>query len=157
MARAQKLVGEARAAALAGLEGWSAVEGRDAIEKKYVFSDFAAAFAWMTRVAIVAEKTGYHANRLSSSIPTFATAVPKVRFTCEFMFTSALSTRYKMLTNNGLCKILQLPIDGACRYDHPDLPMKFLPVVTWVNCVKLSGCISTVAAPGHGRRDPVPL
>jgi 4a-hydroxytetrahydrobiopterin dehydratase len=55
-----KLTGEERDAALAGLAGWHAVAGRDAIAKTFVFADFNAAFGFMTRVALVAEKMDHH-------------------------------------------------------------------------------------------------
>ena len=48
------------AAALAQLAGWSEVSGRDAIQKTFKFSDFGAAFGWMTRIAIAAEKLDHH-------------------------------------------------------------------------------------------------
>jgi 4a-hydroxytetrahydrobiopterin dehydratase len=48
------------AAALAELPGWSAAEGRDAIAKTFKFADFNAAFGWMTRVALAAEKLDHH-------------------------------------------------------------------------------------------------
>jgi 4a-hydroxytetrahydrobiopterin dehydratase len=57
---AQKLTGEARKAALAKLAGWSEVKGRDAITKKFVFADFNAAFGFMTRAALIAEKLDHH-------------------------------------------------------------------------------------------------
>src|SRR3974390_2189892 len=57
---AQKLSGEARKAALARLKGWSEVKDRDAINKKFVFADFNAAFGFMTRAALVAEKLDHH-------------------------------------------------------------------------------------------------
>jgi 4a-hydroxytetrahydrobiopterin dehydratase len=57
---AQKLSGEARATALKGLKGWSEVNGRDAITKKFVFADFNQAFGFMTRAALVAEKLDHH-------------------------------------------------------------------------------------------------
>lgn len=57
---AQKLTGEARKAALARLKGWSEVEGRDAISKKFVFADFNEAFGFMARVALAAEKLDHH-------------------------------------------------------------------------------------------------
>ena len=57
---ADKLAGEARKAALARLSGWSEVEGRDAIAKTFTFTDFNAAFGFMTRVALVAEKLDHH-------------------------------------------------------------------------------------------------
>ncbi len=41
-------------------EGWSLAEGRDAIAKTFQFKDFTEAFAWMTRVAIAAEKMDHH-------------------------------------------------------------------------------------------------
>ena len=40
--------------------GWAMVEGRDAITKTFKFADFADAFGWMTRVAMVAEKMDHH-------------------------------------------------------------------------------------------------
>src|SRR5690606_41431883 len=46
--------------ALAKLSGWSEVEGRDAISKTFQFKDFNAAFGFMTRVALVAEKMDHH-------------------------------------------------------------------------------------------------
>ena len=48
------------AAALAQLPGWSAAEGRDAIVRTFKFADFNAAFGWMTRVALAAEKLDHH-------------------------------------------------------------------------------------------------
>jgi 4a-hydroxytetrahydrobiopterin dehydratase len=57
---AQKLTADARKAALAKLGGWSEVAGRDAIAKKFVFKDFNAAFGFMTRAALIAEKLDHH-------------------------------------------------------------------------------------------------
>lgn len=48
------------AAAVAKLSGWSDVPERDAITKSYRFADFNAAFAFMTRVAMMAEKVDHH-------------------------------------------------------------------------------------------------
>ena len=48
------------AAALATLPGWSATPGRDAIAKSFRFADFNAAFGFMARVALVAEKMDHH-------------------------------------------------------------------------------------------------
>jgi 4a-hydroxytetrahydrobiopterin dehydratase len=56
----QKLVGAARKTALGKLGGWNEVSGRDAITKKFVFQDFNAAFGFMTRAALVAEKLDHH-------------------------------------------------------------------------------------------------
>src|SRR5262245_12720225 len=57
---AQKLTGDARKAALAKLAGWSEVAGRDAISRKFTFEDFNAAFGFMARAALVAEKLDHH-------------------------------------------------------------------------------------------------
>ncbi len=56
----ERLSGEARATALAGLAGWSEVTGRDAITRTFTFADFNAAFGFMTRVALAAEKLDHH-------------------------------------------------------------------------------------------------
>ena len=48
------------AEALAQLPGWSAVDGREAIARSLRFKDFNAAFGFMTRVALVAEKLDHH-------------------------------------------------------------------------------------------------
>ena len=47
-------------AALAQLEGWSAVSDKDAISKTFKFADFNAAFGFMTRVALMADKLDHH-------------------------------------------------------------------------------------------------
>jgi 4a-hydroxytetrahydrobiopterin dehydratase len=57
---ATKLTVEARKQALAKLTGWSEVQGRDAITKKFVFTDFNEAFGFMTRAALLAEKLDHH-------------------------------------------------------------------------------------------------
>lgn len=55
-----KLSDPQRAAALANLPEWSSVSEPDGIRRQFVFTDFAQAFAFMTRVAIVAEKADHH-------------------------------------------------------------------------------------------------
>lgn len=40
--------------------GWSMVDKRDAIIKKYSFKDFNEAFGFMTRVALKADKMDHH-------------------------------------------------------------------------------------------------
>ncbi|MCB9764391.1 MAG: 4a-hydroxytetrahydrobiopterin dehydratase [Alphaproteobacteria bacterium] len=57
---AGRLTGEARAEALASLPAWVEVEGRDAITRTLEFADFNAAFGFMTRVALLAEKMDHH-------------------------------------------------------------------------------------------------
>ena len=55
-----KLAGDARRSALENLQGWSEAEGRDAIQKSFRFANFNQAFAFMTRVALKAEKMNHH-------------------------------------------------------------------------------------------------
>ena len=57
---AEKLTGSTRKSVLAKLDGWSEVEGRDAISKKFAFKDFNEAFGFMARVALIAEKLDHH-------------------------------------------------------------------------------------------------
>ena len=45
---------------LAQLTGWAAAHGRDAIAKTFKFADFNAAFGFMTRVAMAADKLDHH-------------------------------------------------------------------------------------------------
>ena len=58
--RPKKLEGAARIQALTLLDGWTEVQGRDAIHKTFKFPDFNAAFAFMTRVALKAEQLDHH-------------------------------------------------------------------------------------------------
>jgi len=55
-----KLGPEARRAGLARLDGWTEVAGRDAITRTFTFRDFNAAFGFMARVALAAEKMDHH-------------------------------------------------------------------------------------------------
>lgn len=50
----------ARRDALARLEQWQEVSGRDAIQRRFVFKDFNQAFGFMARVALLAEKMDHH-------------------------------------------------------------------------------------------------
>lgn len=62
--------------ALAELSGWHAVEARDAIAKTFAFQDFNAAFGFMARVAMMAERMDHHPewtnvyNRVSVALTT---------------------------------------------------------------------------------------
>ena len=49
-----------RAEALEGLPGWAFDPDRDGILKSFRFRDFGEAFAFMTRVALEAEKADHH-------------------------------------------------------------------------------------------------
>lgn len=57
---ADRLTDTQRRAALAELDGWSLVDGRDAITKTFGFADFNAAFGFMSRVALKAEAMDHH-------------------------------------------------------------------------------------------------
>ncbi len=48
------------AAAIARLPGWRAAEGREAIIREFRFHDFNAAFGFMARVAMYAERHDHH-------------------------------------------------------------------------------------------------
>jgi 4a-hydroxytetrahydrobiopterin dehydratase len=48
------------AQAVAKLNGWTVVAGREAITKQFRFADFNDAFGFMTRVALFAEKLDHH-------------------------------------------------------------------------------------------------
>ncbi|KAF8977593.1 putative pterin-4-alpha-carbinolamine dehydratase [Entomortierella lignicola] len=58
----QKLTPQEQTEALAKpeLQGWSLVEGREAIKRTLTFKDFNAAFGFMTRVALYADKADHH-------------------------------------------------------------------------------------------------
>lgn len=56
----ERLKPEDRAAGLAALADWHQCEGRDAIAKSFRFRNFREAFAFMTEVALVAEKMNHH-------------------------------------------------------------------------------------------------
>jgi 4a-hydroxytetrahydrobiopterin dehydratase len=57
MSRPAKIGAEA---ALSQLQGWAAVSEKDAIGKTFKFADFNAAFGFMTRVALMADKLDHH-------------------------------------------------------------------------------------------------
>lgn len=57
---AERLSAEARKSALKDLPGWKEVEGREAIERTFTFKDFNEAFGFMSRAALVAEKSDHH-------------------------------------------------------------------------------------------------
>jgi len=55
-----KLEGEARAAALKTLKGWTEVKDGAAIAKSYKFKDFIEAFGFMSSAAIIAQAMDHH-------------------------------------------------------------------------------------------------
>lgn len=76
--RPQKLTGPERDTALAALSaaGWALDPARDAVTKAFKFKDFNAAWGWMNRVALLAEKADHHPewsnvyNRVSVTLTT---------------------------------------------------------------------------------------
>ena len=54
------LTDDALAEVLADLDGWSLVEDGTAIEAEFSFKGFNAAFGFMTRVALAAERQNHH-------------------------------------------------------------------------------------------------
>jgi 4a-hydroxytetrahydrobiopterin dehydratase len=57
---AEKLSDAARADLQQTLPGWVPVDGRDALKKTFQFKSFNAAWGFMTRVALAAEKLNHH-------------------------------------------------------------------------------------------------
>ena len=57
---ADQLSPEERQTALKKLSGWKLEGDREAISKRFVFDDFNAAFGFMARVALIAEKMDHH-------------------------------------------------------------------------------------------------
>ena len=60
MASIEPLSEAERADALDTLPDWDYDDARDAIARSFAFADFSEAFAFMTRVALIAEKADHH-------------------------------------------------------------------------------------------------
>ncbi|AGB43470.1 4a-hydroxytetrahydrobiopterin dehydratase [Mesorhizobium sp. ESP6-5] len=56
----EKLGREAAEAALTGLDGWALADDGASIGRTFTFANFSEAFAFMTRVALTAEKMDHH-------------------------------------------------------------------------------------------------
>jgi 4a-hydroxytetrahydrobiopterin dehydratase len=56
----EQLSEEERTAALDALGEWDYDDGHDAIARQFLFADFSEAFAFMARVALLAEKHDHH-------------------------------------------------------------------------------------------------
>ena len=89
----QKLDEEERTTALPSLRkaGWTEVEGRDAIYKEFLFTDFNQAFGFMARVALKAEKMDHH--------PEWFNVYNKVQITLSTHDCSGLSENDVQLAN----------------------------------------------------------
>lgn len=57
---AEKMNNSQISEALENLEGWTLVDGKDAITKNFKFKNFSEAWAFMSRSALVAEKLCHH-------------------------------------------------------------------------------------------------
>ena len=72
----EQLSEEERKTWLSALPEWSLCRDGNAIERTFEFGDFSAAFAFMTRVALIAEKRDHHPewfnvyNRVSVTLST---------------------------------------------------------------------------------------
>jgi 4a-hydroxytetrahydrobiopterin dehydratase len=56
----EKLVGGSRVSALARLAGWKESTDRDALHKVFEFKNFSEAWGFMSRCALIAEKSDHH-------------------------------------------------------------------------------------------------
>ncbi len=74
-----------RTVALAELTDWSLAREGKAIERKLVFADFSEAFAFMTRVALLAEQHDHH--------PEWSNVYNRVEITLTTHDAGGLSTR----------------------------------------------------------------
>ncbi|KAF9374225.1 hypothetical protein CPB97_012222 [Podila verticillata] len=79
----QKLTAQEQAEALTQLKDWSLVDGREAIKR--TFKDFNAAFGFMTRVALYADKHDHH--------PEWFNVYNRVEITLATHDVQGLSTR----------------------------------------------------------------
>ena len=80
-----KLTDAERQAALAGLPDWTLREDGLALTRRFTFADFSEAFAFMTRVALLAEKADHH--------PEWANVWNKVDITLTTHDAGGLSAR----------------------------------------------------------------
>ncbi|CAK8684007.1 pterin-4-alpha-carbinolamine dehydratase-like isoform X1 [Clavelina lepadiformis] len=88
-----KLTEEERNSSLTPLKskGWSMVEGRDAIYKEFLFTNFNEAFGFMSRVAMQAEKMNHH--------PEWFNVYNKVQVTLSTHDVGGLSAKDVKLAN----------------------------------------------------------
>ena len=71
--------------ALRDLDGWGLVEGGAAIEKEFLFKGFSAAFGFISRVALAAERHNHH--------PEWSNVYNRVEITLTTHDASGLSLR----------------------------------------------------------------
>ena len=98
----ERMSAEARKAALQELPGWTEVPGREAIERTFGFKDFNEAFGFMSRAALVAEKSDHH--------PEWRNVYGKVEVVLSTHDVGGVSSRDVDLANNRLMLNFILPI-----------------------------------------------
>jgi 4a-hydroxytetrahydrobiopterin dehydratase len=81
----EKLSPEARAALAETLPGWRVLPGRDAIHRAFRFRDFAEAWGFLSRVALLAERHDHH--------PEWSNAWSRVEITLTTHDAGGLSDR----------------------------------------------------------------
>jgi Pterin-4a-carbinolamine dehydratase len=81
----EKLNPAERETALAGLGQWAYEPAGDAITREFRFEDFSEAFAFMARVALLAEKAGHH--------PDWSNSYNKVRISLSTHDAGGLSRK----------------------------------------------------------------
>jgi len=81
----EKISEAGREAFFTEFAGWRETEGRDAVTKTYVFNDFIAAWGFMSRIALYAEKAGHH--------PEWSNVYSKVEITLTTHDAGGLSER----------------------------------------------------------------
>lgn len=81
----EKLTTTAREAALARLGGWTYDDGTGAISRDFKFKDFSEAFAFMTRVALLAQTADHH--------PEWSNVYSKVSITLTTHDAGGLTTK----------------------------------------------------------------
>ena len=94
----EKLDAAGRAALARDLPGWAMLDGRDAITRTFRFADFNAAFGFMARVALLAEKQDHH--------PEWFNVWNRVEITLTTHDAGGLSARDVKMANsiNGVAK-----------------------------------------------------
>lgn len=60
MSRPARLNADEINSCLGEVDGWSMVDGREAIQKVFVFKNFVQAFGFMSQSALIAEKIDHH-------------------------------------------------------------------------------------------------
>ena len=81
----EQLTDDERAAALDELGDWDFDEARDALKRRFMFADFSAAFGFMARVALLAERADHH--------PEWSNVYNRVDILLTTHDTGGLSTR----------------------------------------------------------------